>query len=125
MQFSDLEQLLAIAKEKQRIDQGNDWSNGSSTYLAELAKEVVEVQEEVELQRPPYLEEELGDVLWDYLNLLLCLGDEGKVDLDRLFARAANKYRERIDGIQAGDSWDRIKQRQKQRLAAEFSAVSG
>lgn len=74
--MEDFERLLNIAKRKTHFDVGNDWSNGSATYLAEIKKEVDEVIEEIPKSRLCYLEDELGDVLWDYLNILTALEKE-------------------------------------------------
>ena len=76
-----LETLLQIVGRKNAIDQQNRWYNGSETYFAEIQKELEEVKAELESGRQPHLEEELGDVLWDYLNLLTSLDSEGKITL--------------------------------------------
>ena len=115
-----LSQLIKIVNRKNAIDQQNDWYGGSQTYLVEISKELDEVKVEIESGRQPYLEEELGDVLWDYLNLLTSLEKEGKVDLEKVFERAVIKYGERIDAIENGGTWAEIKAIQKERLAAEL-----
>ena len=111
--------LLDVARQKNMIDQDSEWSNGSETYLREIRLELDEVQEELDSERNCYLEDELGDVFWDYLNLLLALEQEGKISLSRVFERALVKYSKRIDGIQQGSSWSEVKRQQKQRLAEE------
>ncbi|WP_461537489.1 MazG nucleotide pyrophosphohydrolase domain-containing protein [Spongorhabdus nitratireducens] len=118
-------ELLDVVKAKNKIDQNSSWSNGSETYLREIGLELGEVAEELNLSnRQGYLEEELGDVFWDYLNLLLCLEQEGRIDLSRVFERSVDKYRERIEGIQSGKSWAEIKQVQKERLEREHMRIS-
>ena len=74
-------ELLDVVKAKNSIDQNSSWSNGSETYLRGIGLELGEVTEELKLDRQGYLEEELGDVFWDYLNLLLCLEQEGRINL--------------------------------------------
>jgi NTP pyrophosphatase (non-canonical NTP hydrolase) len=74
--------LVSIARRKNDFDQTNPWANGLSTYIAEICKEVKEVAEEIEQDRKPYLEDELGDVLWDYLNLVLALEKEKGIKLE-------------------------------------------
>jgi|GEM_PF-5492029 NTP pyrophosphatase (non-canonical NTP hydrolase) len=67
MNSEQIAKLFEVVKKKNQIDQTNSWSNGSSTYLQEIKKELDEVEEEILLDRICYLEDELGDVLWDYL----------------------------------------------------------
>ncbi|MEJ2063790.1 MAG: MazG-like family protein [Reinekea sp.] len=76
MTGQQFEQLIAIAQRKNRVDQTSTWSQGAKTYFDELYSELEEVREEWLAGQTEYLEEELGDVLWDYLNLLLCLDQE-------------------------------------------------
>ncbi len=120
----NLSELLKIVGRKNAIDQQNAWYNGSETYLLEIGKELEEVKAELSSGRQPHLEEELGDVLWDYLNLLTSLEKEGKIDLEKVFERAVTKYGERIDGIENGRTWAEIKAVQKERLAKELEGKS-
>lgn len=53
--------MIKIAKRKSEIDKDSSWSQGSSTYLVEIKKEVDEVVEEIPKDRLCYLEDELGD----------------------------------------------------------------
>ena len=123
MTTENIAKLLEIVKQKNIIDQDSNWSNGSSTYFNEIKLELDEVAEEIQSGRQCYLEDELGDVLWDYLNFLVCLENEGKASLSKVFERSLNKYKERVDGISQGESWSDIKQRQKKRLAEEQSSL--
>lgn len=116
----DIAKLLEIAKKKNQIDQKHTWSQGSSTYLVEMKKELTEVEEEIPLNRICYLEDELGDVLWDYLNLLICLENEKGIRASHVFKRALDKYNERISGIEAGVLWAETKEKQKKRLSEEY-----
>ena len=116
-----LNEIFALVDRKNRIDFKGKWSVGSATYLSEVRKELVEVEEEIAAGRLCYLEEELGDVLWDYLNVVRCLADEQVVDIARVFERMQVKFAERISGIENGESWGDIKARQKERLAEEYS----
>lgn len=111
--------LVHIARRKNHFDQTNPWSNGSSTYLAEICKEVQEVSDEIAQDRQPYLEDELGDVLWDYLNLVLALEKEKGIRLEDVLARATRKYEERISGIENGIPWQETKEKQKVVLKQE------
>ena len=120
--LNNFKKLADIARRKSRFDKGNDWSAGAETYLAEIKKEVDEVIEELPKSRTCYLEDELGDVLWDYLNIVMALEKEQGISLDSVLARAQQKYNERVSGIESGELWKDIKQRQKIRLQEELNA---
>ena len=111
--------IRELIKEKKLIDQKGTWSEGSQTYLEELKKELVEVEEELLLDRQCYLEDELGDVFWDYMNWLYNLEQEGKINLTEVFKRCAKKYTERINGLKSGQTWQDVKTEQKIVLAQE------
>lgn len=119
----DIETLLNIAKRKNEYDINNPWSNGSKTYLDEIKKEINEVIEELNNNRNCYLEEELGDVLWDYLSIIINLEKERNISLSSIITRACKKYDERISGIENGIEWDQIKKEQKMRLAEEQKKI--
>jgi len=115
--------LLAVVKRKNLIDKTIEWSGGSSTYLSELKNELIEVEEELPLNRICYLEDELADVLWDYLNVLKCLEEEKGISTCSVFNRAYVKYNERITAIENNISWEDIKKTQKNKLSKEHGAV--
>lgn len=112
-------ELLALAKTKSLIDQESGWASGAETYLDALAEEVGEVKDELYSDRECYLEDELADLLWNYLNALQVLENQQKISIEKVFARASTKYQQRIEGIQGGQSWADIKAQQKQQLAQE------
>ncbi|MGY2574153.1 MazG nucleotide pyrophosphohydrolase domain-containing protein [Vibrio sp. C8] len=114
-----VEQLLSIARRKSVIDTSSDWFNGSKTYLNEMRTELDEVLEEIPLNRRCYLEQELGDLLWDYLNLLLALESETEIQLESILERACIKFEQRVNGLENGISWSDIKARQKVSLTEE------
>ena len=114
--------LLEIVKAKHQAGQNYNWSNDSNTFLNEIKSEVREVEEEMEAGRSCFLEDELGDVLWDYLNLLQSLENEKQIKLERVFERSFEKYSERWNAIQSGTSWNEIKITQKEKLRAEYES---
>lgn len=117
--IENIKKLLEIVEDKYNIDSQRDWSKGSITYLDELKKEIAEVEEVINSGYKVYLEDELGDVLWDYFNLLVNLENEEKIDLNKVFERVLKKYSQRITGIKEGISWYDIKEKQKLELKKE------
>ena len=117
--MKDFEILLEIAKRKAKIDTNNNWFFGSQTYLSEIKKEIDEVNTELSQNRICYLEDELGDVLWDYINALVALEKERGISVENVLGRACKKYEERIRGIENGELWNDVKKRQKIALAEE------
>jgi NTP pyrophosphatase (non-canonical NTP hydrolase) len=114
-----LQKLLEIASLKLQRDKTGTWSNGSVTYFEAIYDELEEVKAEIKDGRECYLEDELGDVLWDFICMLKHLEDERKINLENVFERSVKKYSERISGIGAGESWDEIKEIQRHELAVE------
>jgi NTP pyrophosphatase (non-canonical NTP hydrolase) len=92
MSKQSIDALYALVERKNLIDQKATWSNGSSTYLEEIRNELEEVRAEIGQNRGPALEEELGDVLWDFLNLVRCLEAEESISLEAVLSRAEQKY---------------------------------
>jgi len=117
------EKLMALSELKLKRDLKGTWSKGSSTYFKALFDELDEVNEELHSDRRCYLEDELGDVLWDYLCLLKHLENEKKIDINSLLQRANKKYDRRVIGIINGESWDVIKSEQKQLLKEEQQLI--
>lgn len=113
------ETLLLIARRKAVIDTGSKWSEGARTYLGEMNNEIAEVCAELTSGRQCYLEDELGDVLWDYLNALAALEKSHGISVEKVLQRACRKYEERISGIENGRLWKDIKLHQKQAIAQE------
>ena len=119
-----LKQLLEVAERKIERDHKGTWSEGSITYYQAMFDELEEVKEEMDSGRKCYLEDELGDILWVYMCLLKNLEAEDSISAERVFDRALSKYKERLDGINAGGTWTEIKETQKQRLAEEHLTKS-
>lgn len=120
--MKEFDKLLNIAKRKTKFDKTNHWSKGAETYLFEIKNEVDEVLEEIPKSRQCYLEDELGDVLWDYLNVLTALEQEIGLDAKAVLSRACHKYEQRVSGIESGETWNSIKEIQNQALAVELQS---
>jgi hypothetical protein len=74
-----------------------------------------------------YLENELGDVFWDYICLLNSLKVEWKIDsIDSVLKRSYDKFSERswVDG-RGMIPWDEIKKTQKLKLEKEHNNMYG
>lgn len=112
--------LLEIVKAKHQAENQYNWSNDSTTFLKGIESELGEVKAEMRSGKSCFLEDELGDVLWDYLNLLQSLENEKQIELNRVFKRSFEKYRERWEGIQNGAAWSDIKTAQKKELEIEY-----
>jgi NTP pyrophosphatase (non-canonical NTP hydrolase) len=101
-----------------------DWYRGSETYIDGIWDEIYEVHKEIRENNHVFLEDELGDVFWNFSCLLASLEKEGKIDASRVFARAYKKYSERVwvDGKRT-DSWDIIKKQQLEELQKEHDGI--
>ncbi|MBE3766181.1 nucleotide pyrophosphohydrolase [Vibrio parahaemolyticus] len=119
-----LGELQKIAALKSQRDLEGTWFKGSSTYLDALVEEVAEVKEELKSGRQCFLEDELGDLLWDFVCLIEHLELEGKVDKERVFQRSVNKYSERVTERSPSETWDDVKLRQKLELKKECDNTS-
>ena len=120
-----LEALLSLVDRKARIERSSSWAGGSSTYIAELKKEIAEVEAEIGKGRAAQLSDELGDVLWDYLNLVRCLSAEEGISMKDVLERVTRKYEERVSGLEQGRAWSEIKEEQKARLLQESRDMEG
>ncbi len=119
-----LKKILKIVKQKHEIDKNQDWYQWYGSYFQALQDEVKEVQPEIKENNSIHLEDELGDILRDYLNLVESLVAEGKItSLEKVLSRAEQKYTERVEAILDAKlkdwTWNRIKKLQKERLAQE------
>ncbi len=117
--MKEFDELLSIAKRKSEFDLTNTWFKGVETYLVAIGKEVEEVREEIAEDRLCHLEDELGDVLWNYLNVLKALEREKGIDPKKVLGRACSKYEERVSAIESGRSWEAVKKAQKHALQQE------
>lgn len=104
----------------------NNWYKWSITYLKELIKEIEEAKQELNTNNV-YLEDELGDILWDYLCLLNSLKFENKItSIEKVLERAYKKFSQRIDENTWKDrwSWEKIKKKQKEILDKEIKNLN-
>lgn len=100
----------------------NGWYVDHKTFLNGLYEEIDEAKEEIRKDNSVYLEDELGDVFWDIMMVLIALEKEWLITREKVFERAYNKFSERIDYVQSRDemdSWEKIKKVQKIRRKKE------
>jgi NTP pyrophosphatase (non-canonical NTP hydrolase) len=94
--------------------------NQPETYIQGMLNEVTEVQQELISDNHIYLEDELGDMLWDYMNLLYTCQQDGKIGSRQdVFQRSMAKYNERVSDKIAGVERNDTKARQKARRKME------
>ncbi|WP_104035895.1 MazG nucleotide pyrophosphohydrolase domain-containing protein [Vibrio jasicida] len=117
--------LFEIAQRKSNYDENNTWYQGSVTYFEAIHSELEEVRDEEVKGRTCFLEDELGDVLWNYLNLLMALEKEQGIDARSVIERAVEKYQARVTAIENGKSWAEVKAEQKSKLKNEFDSKQG
>ncbi len=128
--MKELEELIKLSKKKAEIDK----KRGEKNYfdfewlLNEISNELIEVKEEIKENNHPYLEDELGDILWGWIILVKKLQDEGLVNShDAIFKRALKKYQERILPLKGdssdNDIWQKVKNKQKKALKEEIECL--
>lgn len=126
-EHENIEKILLLTKK--RIDYFHDtenvknWYQGSNTYFDGILKETAEAQIENKVRNHIYLEDELGDIFWNFCCLLSSLEREHKISSrGAVFARAYQKFSERIgeDG-RGGHNWEAIKIQQKNRRTKEHN----
>jgi len=125
-----LEALLKLAKHKKQIDlkRGEAKFMNPHWLLDNIRDEVEEVREEIKSDNIAYLEDELSDILWDWMILVEKLKDNNYIGShEDIMKRALKKYEERILPLN-GDSgddeiWRKIKARQKIALEKEKNGV--
>lgn len=97
------------------------WLQGE-TYIDCIRDELDEVSQEIKQNNSVYLEDELWDIFWDYINLLYCLEKQWMIDKQEVFKRCMNKFWERVDALEAWISWNEIKSKQKMTLKQEHNS---
>ncbi len=121
-----LQQIMNLAEKRIQylnINGGEGWYHGSISHFDGMFHELEEARIELEEWNHVYLEDELGDVFWDYLCFLEWLEQEGKIDKKRVMERCYKKFSERLGPDASGTWWNEIKKRQKMELEEEQKSV--
>ena len=121
-----IDKLIELASLKDNIDK----KRGETKYfeddwiIGELLSEIKEVKDEIHPNNKPFLEDELGDILWGWLVLVQKLKSKGFVDShEAIIQRVIKKYSQRMRSL-IGDSsddkrWQEVKEQQKEALKQE------
>jgi len=121
-----IKKLLKIVKirhNSKNIKAGYFDSWNSEKYFEELILEISEAKIENKKNNSVYLEDELWDILWDYLNLLEVLEMEKKINLENVFSRAYKKHSTRVNWKIEWKLWSDIKIKQKEENKKEFEEM--
>ena len=98
-----------------------EWNN-FQTYIEEMQSEIEEVKAEIKDNNSVYLEDELWDILWDYLNIVYLLEKQGYIDVENIIERCEKKFWERIIWAEKNIPWNEIKKLQKKQLLSEHNS---
>jgi NTP pyrophosphatase (non-canonical NTP hydrolase) len=122
-----MKSLIELVAYKHQIDLKRKEAKyiSNSWLLDEIVAEVKEVREEIKPNNTPYLEDELGDILWGWLMLVEKLRADGLISShENIMARALKKYKERIEPLRGtpidDKTWQEVKLKQKKELKREL-----
>ena len=115
----NLQKILDLTKKRieffHDIGYTKDRYQWSKTYFDGIIIETEEAAQENKSNNHIYLEDELGDIFWNFCCLLSSLEREGKISArDAVFHRASEKFIQRVgdDGC-GGHEWEQVKAEQK------------
>ncbi len=94
-------------------------------YLEWIKNETDEVIPEIKMNNSIYLEDELSDIFWTYITLLVRLDQEWYIDKSAVFETCKNKFTQRTQALENNISWDEIKKIQKENLAKKHEEKYG
>ena len=126
--MQEIDELIELSKHNHKLDlkRGQDRYLSIDWALNEIIAEVNEVKDELKPNNTPYIEDELGDILWGLFIAIEKLKEEGFVTShESIIRRALKKYKERVmplkgEEIADAEIWDRVKQEQKEALREEL-----
>ncbi len=124
--MQNLKRTIELVSKKCDLDITREEKDLIDPYwlLDAIVKEAQEVKEEIKPNNSPYLEDELGDILWGWILLVEKLKRQGFVGThEDIFRRMLKKYQERIEPLNGTmkdyEIWKEVKERQKQNLKEE------
>ena len=104
--------IVLVQKKIKLYETINPDRNSLDMYLQGLRDELWEVEVEIKDNNLVYLEDELWDILRDYMNLLYIL--------ENVFQRSFEKYWERVSDKEKWILRKETKDRQKRKLKKEY-----
>lgn len=115
--ITTIQSILVLSKNRiasLRENNQDGWYQWSWSHFDGIFDELEEARKEIEDEKYIYLEDELGDVFWDYMCLLEWLEQEWKIFKSRVFERCLRKFSTRInpDGTYNWN-WNEVKKLQK------------
>ncbi len=122
-----IDKLIELAGIKDSIDikRGEKKYFEDDWIIGQLESEIKEVKDEIRPNNKPFLEDELGDILWGWLVLVQKMKSKGFIRThEAVIQRALKKYSQRI-GTLNGDKddkvkWEAVKAKQKLELLDEL-----
>jgi NTP pyrophosphatase (non-canonical NTP hydrolase) len=128
-----IHQYITLTKQKQQRQKNISWLNfwDPQHRLEWLINEVQEVSDELKPNNQIYLQDELWDIFWNYMNFLTLLEDKWYIsDTKTILQQSYNKFHERtsavIDKTDKSSSdlaRDEVKKTQKKRLKQQHNEL--
>lgn len=114
----NIKKIIWVIKTKDKLNWGEKWTESWLTYLNEMEKEIHEVRQElIKENNTVYLEDELCDIIWDYLNLVHNLHKQyPEISLKKILKRTYKKFDFRINSCWKWMLWADVKKIQKETL---------
>ena len=126
-----IEQYITLTKQKQERQKNIIWLDfwNPQHRLEGLINEVQEVSDELKPNNKVYLQDELWDIFWNYMNFLTLLESQWYIsDINTIFQKSFEKFQERTlavidktDKKSSDDARDKIKKIQKERLTQQHN----
>ncbi len=126
-----LQELLKIVEDKYNVNVTQCKNQPQTEYFQKyiswrfyfdlIEEEILEAKKELKKDNSVYLEDELSDILWNYLSLLHCLEEEWYISKQQVLERCLKKFSERTEWIEAWVLWNKIKSQQKRELLDEHN----
>jgi len=97
-----IDQYIALTKQKQQRQKNISWLNfwDPQHRLEWLINEVQEVSDELKMNNQVYLQDELWDIFWNYMNFLTLLESQWYIsDINTVLQQSFKKFSERTHAV--------------------------
>lgn len=128
-----IEKYITLIKDKQQRQKNISWLTfgDPKQWLQALIDEVQEVDDELELDNKIYLEDELWDIFWNYMNFLVLLKFQWYIwSPEDILKQSYQKFYERTSAVldkkdkkTSDDARDKVKKIQKERLQNQHDSL--